>query len=329
MAFSTTSDYGQTGTDVITEALELCGVLAEGESPSSAQQTSSLRTLNSYIKTLGAEYNIYAQKEFYTLLTRNSQDQSVISGTKNHWDIMEQAEVATAYTSTDTDITLTDALTIDNYGYAIADLTMYVFTSGALYTADIASEATATYTLDAALGVDLAVGDIVWILPTTASVYFPIKLHTLGIVDGNNGQYTELAQVAQSDLYRSQGASRPNAYYQKREAGSGSFTIRVNPAPDDYLYFLKGWAQYQIRDVDTITDDLYFPQEWYLPLAYGLAYLLAPKYGVHPAERAALKEAADEFLWLASTYDNDGSVYFMPATSNTTAFRRDDEGNGA
>ena len=329
MAYSTTSDFTMTGTDVVTEALELLGVLAEGESPSADQQTSCLRTLNMLIKTWSAEYNIYAQKEFFTLLNFESQDQSIISGTKGHWDIMEMGKVATAYTSTDTTITLDNALSIDNYGYAIADLTMYVFTSSAMYTADIASEATATYTLDAALGVDLSVGDLVWILPTTASVYFPTKLYTLGIVDGSTGQYTELAEVSQSDLYRSQGASRPNAYYQKRELDPAGYMIRVNPAPDNYLYFLKGWAQYKIRDMDAIGNDVYFPAEWFLALAYGLAYLLANKYGIHPSDRDRLRKDMEEFRWEASTYDRDGSVYFQPSDSKTTAFRRDDDGTGA
>jgi hypothetical protein len=63
MAFTTTADLKLTATDIITEALELIGVLAEGESPSAAQTTSSLRTLNNLIKLWSADTQIFAQGE--------------------------------------------------------------------------------------------------------------------------------------------------------------------------------------------------------------------------------------------------------------------------
>lgn len=81
MAFSSTAVITLTGDDLITEAMEIIGVLAEGESPSTAATTSALRTLNNIIKMWSADYQIYAQGEYqlnlvastasYTLDTNN------------------------------------------------------------------------------------------------------------------------------------------------------------------------------------------------------------------------------------------------------------------
>lgn len=64
MAFSTTANHLLTGTDIITEALEIIGVLAEGESPSSDASASALRSLNNIIKLWSADTQIYAQDEY-------------------------------------------------------------------------------------------------------------------------------------------------------------------------------------------------------------------------------------------------------------------------
>jgi len=66
MAFNTTADVKLTAGDIITEALEIIGVLAEGETASTAQNTSALRSLNNIIKIYSADTQIFAQDE-YTL----------------------------------------------------------------------------------------------------------------------------------------------------------------------------------------------------------------------------------------------------------------------
>ena len=66
MAFASTASHTLTSGNVITEALELVGALAEGESPSTAAKTSIRRTLNNLIKLWSADTQIFAQGE-YTL----------------------------------------------------------------------------------------------------------------------------------------------------------------------------------------------------------------------------------------------------------------------
>lgn len=228
MAFTTTANHSQTATDIITEALELLGVLAEGESPGTDQTTSSLRTLNNMIKLWSADTQIYAQNE---------------------------------------------------------------------YTLDLVAS-TNTYTL----GVS-NVG------------YIPNKIINATLIDTTTNQEIPINPLTQEEWYSltdKTTEARVTQYYFKRNPVGVDSDFYVWPTPADTTYDLNLWLQYPLRDVTVGTDDVYFTQEWYLALSYGLAYLLAPKYGIHPAERDRLKGAMDEMRWEASTYDIDGSVYFQP-----------------
>lgn len=228
MAFNTTADYIQTGTDIITEALEILGVLEEGETPSVAQTASALRTLNNMVKLWSADTQIFAQDEFQLDLT-----------------------------------------------------------------ASVASY-------------PLGVGNVGFI---------PLKVQNATLIDTVTDQEIPLHSLTQEEYYAltdKTTEARPTNYYFKRNVVGVDSDFFVWPVPPTTQHDIKLWLQYPIRDVDQGTDDLWFTQEWYLALSYGLAYLLASKYGIHPAERARLKEDMREMRWEASTFDVDGSAYFQP-----------------
>ena len=228
MAFSSTADHIQTATNVITEALEILGVLEEGETPSTAQTTSALRTLNNMIKLWSADTQIFAQAEYQLDLTAS---------------------------------TASYPLGISNVGF------------------------------------------------------IPLKVQNATLIDTTTEQEIPLHSLTQEEYYAltdKTTEARPTNYYFKRNVVGVSSDFFVWPVPSDTTHDIKLWLQYPIRDVDAGSDDLWFTQEWYLALSYGLAYLLGPKYGIHPAERARLKEDMREMRWEASTFDTDGSAYFQP-----------------
>ena len=232
MAFNSTADHIQTGTNIITEALEIIGVLEEGESPSTNQETSALRTLNNLIKLWSADTQIYAQEE---------------------------------------------------------------------YTLDLVAS-TSSYPLG------------------TGNVgYIPNKVLNATLINTSDNQEIPLHSLTQEEWYALSDKTteaRPTNYYFKRNAVGVDSTFLVWPVPPDTTHDINLWLQFPVRDVDAGTDDLWFTQEWYLALSYGLAYLLAPKYGIHPGERSMLREDMDEFRWMASTYDIDGSAFFQPRQKN-------------
>jgi hypothetical protein len=231
MAFDTVASHTLTGADVITEALELLGVLGDGDTTSATQLASSLRTLNNLIKLWSADTAIYAQDEYTLNLTTTG---VYTLGVSNVGYIPNKVVNATRYSSTTFEEVPINPLSQEEW-YALADKT------------------------------------------TTGPV---------------------------------------TQYYAKRNAVGVDMDFLVWPVPADTTYDLKLWLQYPIRDITVGTEDLFFTQEWYLALSYGLAYLLAPKYGVIGGERQQLGQDMERFREEASSYDVDGSVFLQPRTQN-------------
>lgn len=67
-------------------------------------------------------------------------------------------------------------------------------------------------------------------------------------------------------------------------------------------------VQRPLEDFDATGDNPDFPQEWHLPLVYGLAVLIGPQYG---GVRPDIKALADEYLASISRSDNEFSSFFV------------------
>ena len=120
MAFSSSSDLKLTAGDIITEALELIGVLAEGESASNAMNTSALRTLNNIIKTWSADTQIFAQAEYQLDLVADTASYSL--GAANVGYIPHRVIRATLINTTDNNEIPIRELTTNEY-YSLTDKT--------------------------------------------------------------------------------------------------------------------------------------------------------------------------------------------------------------
>ena len=120
MAFTTTDTHKLTATDIITEAMELVGVLEEGESPSTAQLTTALRSLNNIIKMWSADTQIFAQNEYELTLVASQADYTLDSGNVGYipWKILNATLV---HNTNSTEIPLSQ-LTQEEW-YALTDKT--------------------------------------------------------------------------------------------------------------------------------------------------------------------------------------------------------------
>lgn len=228
MAFTTFTDYSLSATDLVTEALEQLGVLEEGESPSAEQLSSSIRTLNMLIKTWGADYLIFAQKE----------------------------------------------LTVD----LVASTQNYFFGN-------------------------------------SSGAYIPLKIHHASLVNTTTDDERPIDIVTRDewvDLSDKTTEGVPTTLYYKTGAVNEAATLSVWPVPEDTTYDIKLWVQYPLRDIDAGADDLYFSQEWFLALAFGLAYYVSAKYGVSVGERDRLKADMEELREEAQSYNTNESIFFEP-----------------
>jgi len=65
-----------------------------------------------------------------------------------------------------------------------------------------------------------------------------------------------------------------------------------------------------IEDVDSGTDSMDFPQEWTLPLIYGLATELCVAFGKFE-ELKTIKPLADQYKQIVREFDNDEEPFYL------------------
>ena len=101
-------------------------------------------------------------------------------------------------------------------------------------------------------------------------------------------------------------------YHPQRTFGD----IYVYPTPNaaiatEYDIYIRYQAPYE--DFDSGTNEPDFPQEWFQALVYGLAYVLAPEYGIPLEERTALLNDMRMFkLEALSAGSEEGSLFVQP-----------------
>ena len=106
----------------------------------------------------------------------------------------------------------------------------------------------------------------------------------------------------------------PVFVYYDPQLGNGQLYVWPTPDRD---YEIRFSAQQYPDDFDDLTNEPYFPPEWYEALVYGLAWRLCPKYEVNPADRQEVAAMAQIFLKEAEDGDQEqGSIYLQPELIN-------------
>jgi len=138
-----------------------------------------------------------------------------------------------------------------------------------------------------------------WIRETSSGLDTPLKMETLY-------DYNRLSNKS------STGRPIQLTYHPQRTFGD----IYIYPTPDATIaaafdVFIRYQAPYE--DFDAAGNEPDFPQEWFQALIYGLAYVLAPEYGIPIQERNVLRE--DMLMFKAealSGSSEEGSMFIQP-----------------
>jgi len=312
MAFSTTSDHLQTGTQIVTEAMEILGVLEAGGTISADDQTSALRTLNNLLKLWSKAMPITARGEYRLNLVAN--DGTYTLDTSNVGYIPEKVIYAN----------LVNAAYYDSANLTVAydDLAVSTYTVGETVTFSGGSTAI-VITDDGVDGqtVRLAEGD------ATPANDETMLGGTSGTTSTVNGTPTALAQVGASEeipmtelttgewfelTSKLDVSGTPVNFWARNKVVGVGMDFQLWPVPEDDTYDIKMWLQYKLRDVDVITDDVWIAQEWYMALSYGLAAYLGPKFGLDRNDVKALMATAQELRFEAENSQYGDSVYMQP-----------------
>ena len=275
MATSSSYDYNLTGTLIIQEAMELIGRAGIGNPVSSEDQASCLRTLNIMVKAWQAE-GIGLWKNVEASLFPSYLGYSYnIGPTGDHCSALGyKTEIATAASSGALTITVDsdDNITNGDYiGVELDDKTLQWTTVNGVPAANVV-------TLTAALTDDVAVDNHVY--NYTSKIQRPIEIvEARGV---SPSAYDTPLVIASRDEYmrlpdKTSTGSPSQIYYNPLRTNG---KMNVWPACNNVQEYIKFTARILIEDFDTATNDPDFPQEWLMPLAWNLAVMIAPKFGV-------------------------------------------------
>lgn len=307
MATSGSINLSASRDDIITEALEILGVLAEGASPSAAQLTSCARTLNYMIKAWQADgINLFAVQQVYLFLIKNQSAYSLISTTTDHYTAsFVETTTSAAALSGASSIVVASATGIsasDKIG-VYQDSTMH-------WTTVNGAPSGSTVTLTAPLTADVASSAVVYAY--TSKAKRPMRVLESVIHDEND---TPIHVSSREEYFNQSGKGtdgRVNTIYFDPQVAAPK--LYVWPQTDDERHYLKLYIQRTLEDVDAAADEVDFPQEWYLPLAANLAVLLGPKYGKSLNMLAAISAMADREYQRVSGFDTEAvSIFLAPA----------------
>lgn len=93
-------------------------------------------------------------------------------------------------------------------------------------------------------------------------------------------------------------------------------TIKLWPTPADSTTQITVHYQSPFEDMTASTDDVDFPSYWIMALIYGLAWVMAPEYGVPPTDRQILAKESEYWHQEALSYGSEeGSVFLQPDRS--------------
>lgn len=228
MATSGSTDFAATRDNIIQEALELLGVLGEGDTPSAAQLTSCARTLNSMIKMWVADGAMF-------------------------W--LE---------------------TTDNFTIVPATLS-YTMGSGGTGLTVRPNRIKQAWTQDEN-GAD-----------------FPVEII-------EKKEYFELSTKTQE--------GRPlKIFYDPQTPVATLYVWPNGTTSEDYELYLR--YDRQIEDYDAANNDSDFPQEWFMALAYNLAFNLIPKYGTDRDRVNTISLLAAKYYEDARTQDGNSASFFV------------------
>jgi hypothetical protein len=312
MATSGSTDFSANGESIVTEALEQLGVLAEGQYPNSNQFASCSRTLNMMLKSWQASpggTNLFALQKVYLFLQRN-QTSYELSSTGDHFtnDFVQTSTNAQAISGASS-IFVDDTSGINDGNYIGVKLE-----SGLMHwTTVVGTPTNGEVSLAEPLTEDSLDTSIVYSYATKAKV--PEEVMEAARRNANSNVDTPLDKMTLRDyteLTTKNSRSSVLQYYYEKQKNYA--TLKVWPTTSRAEDYLVLWIRRPLHDIDTTTDEVDYPQSWFMAVALGLSVLLAPKYGVSSGDFQKLTYLAQLYKDMAESGDTELSIRLQPET---------------
>lgn len=312
MATSGSYDYSVNANDIFTEALELIGVNNIGETMTPEDQSSCMRTFNMMVKQWSGNFDYapglkaFSRKHGYIFLQKNQGSYSIGPSGDNASLSYVTTTMRVAGIATDTTLEITSSI-----GMTAADYIGIELDSGSIYWTTISSVTDSDTIVIPASGLSGAVAAGNRIFSYTTKLIRPLYIEEFVLRDtsGNDStiypmttQYYENLSVKGTD-------STPSRYKYDNTLTNGTLYFDVEPS--DVTQVARITFMAPAEDYDTSTNDIAFPQEWYMPLALGLGKLMAPKFN-QPWTELLESNFTSALSMARSSYAETTELYFQP-----------------
>lgn len=277
MSTSGSVNFSQNRDQIITRALNILDIVGIGRTPSATQISHAADVLNMLIKSWQGQTDfarglkVWARKRGYLFL-QTRQHEYTLPG--DHW-------TNSYVTTTTTAAAISGASTIDiasSSGMTAGDYLGVELSTGALQWTTISGAPSTTLTLAASLTANVASGARVFAYTTRATRPLSLLAAVRRDVRGTDTPMEMLRTVTTYEAIADKSASgTPGVVFYEPTLPAGWLSLDTEPI--DVTDVLRLTYVRPLEDVDASTDDLDYPQEWFSPLALGLARQIALDYG--------------------------------------------------
>lgn len=319
MATSGSINFDQTVLEIITEAYALIRVGVEEEALTNSQAQEGRRALNTMFKSWNADgLHLWCKQEAVLFLVADQQKYQLGNSSSDHsaleTDVVETA-VATAASSGASSLvvdSITGIAASDNIGIELDDGTMQ-------WTTASGAPSGSTITLADTLTDDVAVDNVVYAY--TTKINRPTRVlqarhRNYDASDPTEIIMTKLERPDYFGLPNKSSDGTPTNFYYDRQKDEGF--LYLWPTSDNAIDTVRFTVERPLEDLDTLPENVDFPKEWLLPLAFNLAYILSYRHSFPLAERRQLGADAMVLKEKLLGFDREyGSVFFQPDTQGS------------
>lgn len=281
MSTSGSTNFTLTRNELISNALQLLGILASGETAQTNDITFCSSVLNAMVKAWMAQgIHLWTEEEGTIYFVENQATYNLpgANGSDGSGTPVETtlSVTAAAAASTITCTTVTGMSSGDVIGIELDDNTIQWTTiNGAPNTTTLIVTLTTPLTGQATLSNN--------VYTYTTALPRPISINSVRCRDSNNfDRYVKILpredymRIPQKSL-----SGQPIIIYYTPQLTTG--VLYVWPTPSQVSQRLKITYLRTIQDLDAAGDNFDFPQEWLECLTYNLAVRVAPSYGINLA----------------------------------------------
>ena len=305
MAVSSSSDLSKNAQQIIAGAMRLIGVLGKGESIDSFDQADVLEAFELMVKSWEADgVHLWTLSEATLFLTAGTASYS-LPGSRAVSTFVETALAADISSGV-------TACTVDSIsGISDGDVLGIQIDSDTIHWTTVnGTPSGSTINFDDATTAAASEDAVVYAYTSSNLIVRPLKI--VSVRRENAGTETEVPIISRDEYFRltqkSNSSTITQVYYDPSRSTGVLYVWNPSDNVDDTLKF----TYYRpIYDIDNVTNDADFPQEWTETLKYNLAVRIAPEFGVEPS-RIVLAMATDLYYKLLTWDNEDNSIYFQP-----------------